>query len=58
MAIWDAARNSISSSMPAKFLALQHTIRLFRELDAEINEIEAMMEEIHSSITTIPGIGY
>lgn len=38
--------------MPAKSLELQHTIRLIRELDAEIEDIEAaiqsMMEEIHS----------
>ena len=58
----DAARNSIGSRMPAKSLELQHTIRLIRELDAEIHEIEAeietMMDEIQSPITTIPGIGY
>lgn len=40
---------------------MQHTIRLIRELDAEVEDIEdaiqAMMEEIHSPITTIPGIG-
>lgn len=57
----DAARNSIGSKMPAKSLELQHTIRLIRELDAEIHEIEAeignMMDEIQSPITTIPGIG-
>lgn len=48
--------------MPAKSLELQHTIRLIWELDTEIEEIEAMiqaaMEELHSPITTIPGIGY
>ena len=59
--IRDAARNSIASPMPAKSLELQHTIRLIRELDAEIHEIEAeietMMDEIQSPITTIPGIG-
>ena len=47
--------------MPAKSLELQHTIRLIRELDAEIEDIEAaiqsMMAEIQSPITTIPGIG-
>ena len=57
----DAARCSIGSVMPAKSLELQHTIRLIRELDAEIDDIEAaiqtMMEELHSPITTIPGIG-
>ena len=60
--IRDAARCSIASRMPAKSLELQHTIRLIRELDAEIKEIEAaiqvIMEELHSPITTIPGIGY
>ena len=60
--IRDAARCSIGSSMPAKSLELQHTIRLMRELDAEIQEIEAaiqaIMDELHSPITSIPGIGY
>ena len=36
--IRDAARCSIGSRMPAKSLELQHTIRLIRELDAEIEE--------------------
>ena len=60
--IRDAARSSIGSRRPAKSLELQHTIRLIRELDAEIKEVEAeiqtIMDEIHSPITTIPGIGY
>ncbi len=60
--IRDAAKCSIGSRMPARSLELQHTIRLIRELDAEIEEIEAaiqdIMEELHSPITTIPGIGY
>ena len=47
--------------MPAKSLELQHTIRPIRELDTEINDIEtaiqAIMEEMQSPITTIPGIG-
>ena len=47
--------------MPAKSLELQHTIRLIRGLDSEIEDIEAamqtMMEGITSPITTIPGIG-
>ena len=59
--IREAARNSIGSRMPAKSLELQHTIRLIRELDAEIKDIEtaiqAIMDELHSTITTIPGIG-
>ena len=60
--IRDAARNSIGSRMPAKSLELQHTIRLIRELDNEITEIEeqiqAIMDELNSPITTIPGIGF
>ena len=59
--IRDAARNSIGSVMPAKSLELKHTIRLIRELDAEIeeieNEINSIMDKVHSPITTIPGIG-
>ena len=46
--------------MHAKSLELKHTIRLIRELDAEIEEIESeinsIMGEIQSPITTIPGI--
>jgi len=61
MEIREAARGSIGSTMPSKSMELQHTIRLIRELDAEVEDIEdaiqAMMEEIHSPITTIPGIG-
>ena len=60
--IRDAARNSIGSRMPAKSLELQHTIRLIRELDAEIADIEAqiqsLMEESDSPIATIPGLGF
>jgi len=59
--IRDAARISIGSKMPAKSLELKHTIRLIRELDAEIEEIEnqisAIMDEVKSPITTIPGMG-
>ena len=55
--IRDASRNSIGSWMPAKSLELQHTIRLIRELDHEIAEIEeqiqSIMDELHSPITTI-----
>ena len=60
--IRDAARNSIGSWMPAKSLELQHTIRLIRELDNEIAEIEeqiqSIMDELRSPITTIPGLGF
>ena len=59
--IRNAARCSVGSRMPAKSLELQHTVRLIRELDIEIEEIEtaiqAIMDELHSPITTIPGIG-
>ena len=58
----NAARQSIGSVMPAKSLELQHTIRLIRELDTEIAEIETalklIMDEIASPILTIPGISY
>ena len=60
--IREAARNSIGSRMPAKSLELQHTIRLIRELNTEISEIEnqiqSIMKELHSPITTIPGVGF
>ena len=50
----EAARGSIGSHMPAKSLELKHTIKLIRELDAEIeeieNEIKSIMDEIHSPI--------
>ena len=59
--IRDAAKNSIGSRMPAKSLELKHTIHLIQVLDAEIAEIEEeinlIMGEIHSPITTIPGMG-
>lgn len=59
--IRDAARESIGSDLPAKSLELRHTIQLIRELDREIGEMEAAIDEImktiHSPITTIPGIG-
>ena len=59
--IRNAARNSIGSNMPAKSLELKHTIQLIQVLDAEIEEIEkeinSIMDDVHSPITTIPGIG-
>ena len=58
----EAARTSIGSNMPAKSLELKHTIRLIRELDTEIKEIEkeiiTIMDEINSPILSIPGINY
>ena len=60
--IREAARRSIGSAMPAKSLELQHTIRLIRELDKEIVEIEAaiktLVDEMAPPILTIPGISY
>ena len=55
------AKNSIGSNMPAKSLELKHTIKLIRELDSEISEIEVeiekIMDKIDSPILSIPGIG-
>ena len=60
--IREAARRSIGSAMPAKSLELQHTIRLIRELDKEIVEIEAaikaILDEMAPPILSIPGISY
>ena len=58
--IREAARNSIGTYMPAKALELKHTIKLIREFNNGIAEIEfaiqSIMDEIDSPITTIPGI--
>ena len=58
--IRDTARNSVGIYMPAKALELKHTIKLIREFNNEIAEIEAeiqsIMLKIDSPITTIPGI--
>ena len=58
----EAAKSSIGSHIPAKSLELKHTIKLIRELDIEIeeieNEIKLIMDEINSPILTIPGISY
>ena len=60
--IREAAGHSIGISMPAKSLELQHTIRLIRELDVEIAEIESeikkLMDEINSPLLGIPGVGF
>ena len=62
IAFREAARTSIGSNMPAKSLELKHTIKLIRELDSEIeeieNEIKVIMDEINSPILSIPGISY
>lgn len=58
----NAAKHSIALSIPAKSLEIRHTIRLIDELNSEIAEIESeiqkIMDELNSSILTIPGIGY
>ena len=58
--IRDAARNSIGTYMSAKALELKHTIKLIKEFNTEIAEIESaiqsIMDNIDSPITTIPGI--
>lgn len=60
--IRNAARNSIGSVIQAKSLELQHTIRLIRELDVEIDDVEkqikAIMDDTDSPILTIPGINF
>ena len=59
--IRETARRSIGSVLPAKSLELRHTIQLIRILDSEIDEVEAeiraMMGQIHTPITSVPGIG-
>ena len=59
--IRDAARSSIGSCMPAKSLELQHTVHMIQELTREIDDIEGeiqkIMDDLDSPISTIPGIG-
>lgn len=59
--IRDAAKCSVGSAISAKSLELRHTISHIRELDVEIEEIEAeicsILETLQPSITTIPGMG-
>ena len=62
LAIREAARKSVGSFMPAKSMELKHTIRLIRELTAEIDETEAtiqrIMDSLQTPLLTIPGISY
>ena len=57
-----AAKSSIGSNIPAKSLELKHTIKLIREIDSEIDEIESeiknIMDRIKPPILSIPGISY
>lgn len=59
--IREAARLSIGSNLPVKSMELRHTIHLIGELDREIAEIEvaidAILADLDSPITTIPGMG-
>lgn len=58
--IREAARTSIGTSMPSKSLELKYTIKLIQEISSEIDEIEKQIElimnEFNSPITTIPVI--
>lgn len=58
----ETARNSIASVMPAKSLELKHTIKLIGELTTEISEIEIeikhIVDELGTTLLTVPGIGY
>lgn len=58
----EAAQTSIGSRMPAKSLELKHTIKLIKELDSEISDIEteikSIMDSINSPILSISGISY
>ena len=60
--IRDAARHSIGSDLLVESMELQHTIRLIREFDAEIDEVEEKiqkaMDELQSPILSISGIGF
>ncbi len=58
--IREAAISSIGTVMPAKSLELKHTIHLINVLTEEIDEIEeqinTIMDELDSPITSIPGL--
>ena len=60
ISIRDAASSSIGTAMPSKSMELKHTIHLIQVISAEIDEIEAPINEImgslNSPITTIPGL--
>ena len=60
ISIRNAATTSIGTVMPAKSMELRHTIHLIEILTEEIDEIEteinSIMEELDSSITSIPGL--
>ena len=59
--IRNAAISSVGCVIPAKSLELKHTIQLIRVLSEEIEEIDLQIQEImaqiNSPITSIPGLG-
>ena len=60
ISIRDAASSSIGTAIPSKSMELKHTIHLIQVISAEIDEIEAaineIMDSLNSPITTIPGL--
>lgn len=56
------AKKSVGIYVSAKVLELRHTLKLIQILDEEIVEIEeriqAHMQELHSSLESIPGISF
>lgn len=58
--IRNAAISSVGSYFPAKSMELKHTIHMIKVITEEINEIENrindIMDELDSTITTIPGL--
>ena len=60
ISIRDAASSSIGTVMPSKSMELKHTIHLIQVISAEIDEIEAaineIMDSLNSPITSIPGL--
>lgn len=60
ISIRNAASTSIGTVMPAKSMELKHTIHLIQVISAEIDEIEAsineIMDSLNSPITSIPGL--
>jgi len=61
MQLREAARNSVGSVSSAQSLELKHTVALVNIFSQEIeeidSEIEVLMEELNSPITSIPGMG-
>ena len=51
--IRETARRSIGTYLPAKSLELKHTIKLRRELTAEINENQTEIKKIMDAIDRI-----